>query len=85
MITSWKSQQGGGEYSLQFETDNKELYLFIEKAAKEAVDITKALKKISTKDFEMLTDLISRYGLDFIVRAYYAPTDEELIPDDKED
>lgn len=43
MATSWKSQQGGREYSLQFETDEKEKYIFIEKAARMAVDGDMAL------------------------------------------
>lgn len=38
MATSWKSQQGNGEYSLQFETDNKEKYKLVERAAQMAVD-----------------------------------------------
>lgn len=38
MATSWKSQQGNGEYSLQFETDNKEKYKLVEKAAQMAMD-----------------------------------------------
>ncbi|MBR5535760.1 MAG: hypothetical protein IKU60_03840 [Clostridia bacterium] len=38
MATSWKSQQGNGEYSLQFETDSKEKYKLVEKAAQMAVD-----------------------------------------------
>lgn len=38
MATSWKSQQGNGEYSLQFETDDKEKYKLVEKAAQMAVD-----------------------------------------------
>ncbi len=38
MATSWKSQQGDGEYALQFETDNKEKYKLVEKAAQMAVD-----------------------------------------------
>ncbi|MGM9551948.1 MAG: hypothetical protein ACI3XA_06785 [Clostridia bacterium] len=38
MATSWKSQQGNGEYSLQFETDNKDKYKLVEKAAQMAVD-----------------------------------------------
>lgn len=38
MATSFKSQQGNGEYSLQFETDNEEKYKLVEKAAEMAVD-----------------------------------------------
>lgn len=38
MATSWKSQQGNEEYSLQFETDNKEKYKLVEKAAQMAMD-----------------------------------------------
>ena len=38
MATSWKSQQGKGHYSLQFETDNEESYKLVEKASQMAVD-----------------------------------------------
>lgn len=38
MATSWESQQGDGKYSLQFETDCKEKYKVVEKAAQMAVD-----------------------------------------------
>lgn len=38
MATSWKSQQGNGEYALQFETDDKRKYKLVEKAAQMAVD-----------------------------------------------
>lgn len=38
MATSWKSQQSNGEYALQFETDDKEKYKLVEKAAQMAVD-----------------------------------------------
>ena len=38
MATSWKSQQGNGKYALQFETDDKEKYKFVEKASQMAVD-----------------------------------------------
>ena len=38
MATSWKSQQGNGEYRLQFETDNEEEYKLVEKAAQMAMD-----------------------------------------------
>ena len=36
--TNWQSQQGDSEFSLQFETDNKAKYKFVEKAAQMAVD-----------------------------------------------
>lgn len=38
MATEWKSQQGDGKYRLQFETDSKEKYKFVEKAVQMAVD-----------------------------------------------
>lgn len=38
MATEWKSQQGEGKYYLQFETDNKEKYMIVEKAAQMAID-----------------------------------------------
>lgn len=38
MATSWKSQQGKGEYALQFETDDEGKYKLVEKAAQMAMD-----------------------------------------------
>lgn len=38
MSTYWKSQQGAGKYSLQFETDDFEKYYLIEKAAQTILD-----------------------------------------------
>ena len=38
MATEWKAQQGDGKYRLQFETDDKEKYKLVEKAAQMAVD-----------------------------------------------
>jgi hypothetical protein len=38
MATEWKSQQADGKYYLQFETDNKEKYMLVEKAAQMAID-----------------------------------------------
>lgn len=38
MSTSWKSQQGKGEYALQFETDDEGKYKLVEKAAQMAMD-----------------------------------------------
>ena len=49
MGTSWKSQQGDGKYSLQFETNDREKYKFIEKAAQMAID-----GKIANNDLDNL-------------------------------
>lgn len=38
MATEWKSQQADGMFYLQFETDNKEKYMIVEKAAQMAID-----------------------------------------------
>lgn len=38
MSTFWKSQQGCGRYCLQFETEDKEKYRLIERAAQMAID-----------------------------------------------
>lgn len=40
MKTEWKSQQGDGMYTLQFETDNRQLYKAVEKACQNAIDAT---------------------------------------------
>ena len=38
MATEWKSQQADGMFYLQFETDNAEKYMLVEKAAQMAID-----------------------------------------------
>lgn len=38
MSTNWKAQQSAGDYRLQFQTDDKEKYKLVEKAAQMAVD-----------------------------------------------
>ena len=52
MSTEWKSQQGDGKYSLQFETGDKEKYMLVEKAAQMAVDgkIPNAVEVVWCKD-----------------------------------
>ena len=45
MSTEWKSQQGDGKYSLQFETDDREKYLLVEKAAQSVMDVKKSESK----------------------------------------
>ena len=43
--TCWNSQQGPDGYRLQFETDNKQLYKYMEKAAQTCIDIATANRK----------------------------------------
>lgn len=43
--TLWNSQQGLDGYRLQFETDNKQLYKYMEKAAQTCIDIARANRK----------------------------------------
>ena len=43
--TRWNSQQGPDGYRLQFETDNKQLYKYMEKAAQTCIDIAIANRK----------------------------------------
>ena len=43
--TNWNSQQGPDGYRLQFETDNKQLYKYMEKAAQTCIDIASANRK----------------------------------------
>lgn len=38
MSTSWKSQIGGGLFSIQFETNNFDYYKMVEKACQKAID-----------------------------------------------
>ena len=52
MATSWKSQQGNEQYSLQFETDNIEKYKLVEKAAQMAVDGKTAADVVEVKHGE---------------------------------
>ena len=49
-MTSWNSQSGEGMYSIQFETDDRELYKIVEKACKEAIDRSRAKKLITFDD-----------------------------------
>lgn len=37
-MTGWNSQQGGGKYAIQFETDDRDLYKLVEKACQLAMD-----------------------------------------------
>ncbi len=39
MATEWKAQIGGGEYRLQFETNNYEYYKIVEKACQRVMDM----------------------------------------------
>lgn len=43
MSTEWRARIAKTDYSIQFDTDNKDLYLLVEKACQKAVD--KADKK----------------------------------------
>lgn len=38
MPTAWKAQIAKNDYSIQFDTDNKDLYKLVEKACQKAVD-----------------------------------------------
>ena len=49
--TCWNSQQGPDGFRLQFETDNKQLYKYMEKAAQTCIDIATANRK-ENKDAE---------------------------------
>ena len=44
-MTSWNSQSGEGMYSIQFETDDRELYKIVEKACQEAIDRSRAKRE----------------------------------------
>ena len=45
MATSWNGQINPGNYRIQFETTNKELYKLVEKACKQAMDSEGILNK----------------------------------------
>lgn len=45
MATGFNTQVGGGEYRLQFETDNKEHYLLMQEMARKCVDSEKVAAK----------------------------------------
>lgn len=38
MPTAWRAQIAKNDYSIQFDTDNKDLYKLVEKACQKAVD-----------------------------------------------
>lgn len=48
--THWNSQQGPDGYRLQFETDDKALYKYMEKAAQKCIDKANRLKKKKTEE-----------------------------------
>lgn len=50
MPTTWKAQIAKDDYSIQFNTDNQDLYLLVEKACQKAVDKADKDKK-RTKDW----------------------------------
>lgn len=45
MSTTWKAQIAKDDYSIQFDTDNKELYQIVEKACQKATDKADKYKK----------------------------------------
>ena len=49
-MTSWNSQSGEGMYSVQFETDDRELYKIVETACKEAIDRSREKRLIAFDD-----------------------------------
>lgn len=49
MSTSWKAQIAKDDYSIQFDTDNKDLYKLVEKACQKAVDKAGENKKKERK------------------------------------
>lgn len=48
--THWNSQQGPDGCRLQFETDNKQLYKYMEKAAQTCIDMASANRKENKND-----------------------------------
>lgn len=50
--THWNSQQGPDGYRLQFETDDKTLYKYMEKASQHCIDKARKLKKKNRKENE---------------------------------
>lgn len=44
-MTGWNGQIMNGEYRIQFETTNKDLYKLVEKACKQAMDAEGILNK----------------------------------------
>lgn len=64
MATSWKSQRGDGKYYLQFETDDKEKYRLVEKAAQMAVDGNTTADVVEVKYGEWLPIVIQDNYLD---------------------
>ena len=52
-MTGWNSQQGGGKYALQFETDDRDLYKLVEKACQLAMDQAE-LAKLRKQNRELM-------------------------------
>ena len=68
MATEWKSQQcfGEGKYYLQFETDDKDKFKFMEKSAQSAIDGKLDIKtEVAREIFAEIEKLIYRYLNDF--------------------
>lgn len=55
MSTNWKSQQGNGKFALQFETDDRNKYELVEKAAQMAIDGKSAADVVEVKHGEWNT------------------------------
>lgn len=60
MATEWKSQQGGGKYALQFETDDRDLYKLVEKACQIAMDEAE-LAKLRKQNHFLRSELEGAY------------------------
>ena len=50
MATSWNAQITNGDYRIQFETTDRELYKIVEKACKTAIDYANGKKKECSVD-----------------------------------
>ena len=72
MATGFNTQTGNGEYRLQFETDNKELFLLMQETARRCVDGKPQTNadRIRAMSDEELADFINHHNICNIRTGY---------------
>ena len=85
MATGFNTQTGNGEYRLQFETDNKELFLLMQETARRCVDgkpQTNADRIRAMSDEELATCL-ECFGLCHYCSEHHRLGDLRIYQDEK--
>lgn len=63
-MVSWNAQIGEGKYTLQFETDNRDLFRLVEQACQIAVDRNELARLREKKSCEDCAHYDEQYGYD---------------------